>query len=134
VSVDFDKTYSRDSGVSGDADKATAKFKFNVDAFGADAFVDVDGSDHSFSVSGDTSAEIASLSSLADKLSESFKVKENNNEDFTLTIVITADENGFFDVSLDEIAYAFSNIDGDITYDFNLDDFETDPVYLSVTP
>ena len=59
-----------------------------------------------------------------------FLVKEDDTERFTITFVTEAHADGLFQVSLTDIRYALTNVNGDISYTFNLEDFVTDSISM----
>lgn len=138
TSVGFAKTYSRDAATTGDADQATATYKFKVTAFGSDAYIDEDGADHTVTESQGTADAIAKsiTSTDATHVTNGFRVDKGTTKNFTLTVVVTAGSNEFYQEKVGNIKYAKTDINGNLNFNFAgvLDDFLTDPLWLTVTP
>ncbi|HYE22836.1 MAG TPA: peptidoglycan-binding protein [Candidatus Paceibacterota bacterium] len=124
------------------ADRGTFEITFDVTAFDSDVYVDgtapdasgTTESDLEVSGSGTLSAVITSPTgatlSGTQNADARFLVEEGDTERFTITANITATTDGFFSVAVGDIRYALSDVTGNLTYDFNLDDFKTDSIYL----
>jgi hypothetical protein len=137
VSVDADISSTSD-GTAGVSDAGTFTITFDVTAFDGDVYIDktaplaAGGSGESdLGVTG-TGTVVATISSPtgATEGTNGFLVDEGTTERFTVTTNITATASGFFAVELDDIVYALTDIDGNLSYDFNLDDFKTGQVFL----
>jgi len=120
------------------SDSGTFTITFDVTAFDGDAYIDhtaptVAGgtteSDLDVTGTGTVTAMISSPTSATDD-TEGFLVEEDSTEQFTITTNILATVSGYFDVALTDLLYALTNIDGDVQYTFNLDDYKTASLYL----
>lgn len=125
-------------------DRATFTIKFKVTAFGDDMYIgratteDNDGtyaagSGVNFSITnpGDNTTT-ATLSSSADRMTNTYRIREGRTETFTLTVVGTATSSNFAAVALEAINWGLTDsaAQNDF-YTFNLDMFKTDPVFMS---
>ncbi|MCA9356542.1 hypothetical protein KC852_03410, partial [Candidatus Nomurabacteria bacterium] len=59
-----------------------------------------------------------------------FKVDEGTTERFTLTMSGAGDD-VFANGALESVLYALTAIDGDVVYNFSMEEFTTDNVFLS---
>lgn len=124
------------SGIATVADIGTFKIVFDVTAFDSDVYVDgsaitdeAGGATYQ-DIDADGMAATAVLESTADDAAnDTFKVDEDETERFTLTVSGDGTD-AFANASLESILYALTAIDGDVVYNFNMDDFEADSVYL----
>ena len=136
VSTDADVTSTSD-GTAGVSDSGTFMLTFDVKAFDGPAFIDLTAPDTS---GGATESDLAStgtgtLTAVIDcaactQGTDGFEVEEDQTERFTITTNILATASGFFDVELDNLLYALTDVDGNVSYTFNLDEFKTDSIFL----
>lgn len=138
VSVDSEVTYVADPNVPTDADQATYTIKFDVEAFGADAYIDEDADEdlagvvaNEYTVSNASNTATEVFTSTADHETNSYLVEEGTTETFTLTVVLAATADNFADVTLTTVGWAATDVTYTDAYTFNLDEFQTDPVYLN---
>lgn len=118
--------------------RGTFVLKFDVTAFGEDAYIDeLSGTSTTgvqWSVIGDTFTGSASsnLTSTGDSETSSFLVEEGQTETFTLTVVLTNTDGtaGFYGIQIDEIGFNDTDATADTTLTAGLDDLETDEVNL----
>ncbi|HRZ34726.1 MAG TPA: peptidoglycan-binding protein, partial [Candidatus Paceibacterota bacterium] len=131
VSVDSDETFTADEAGEGDVGEYTIKFEVTA----GDEDVYVGGVDYSYDDIDDESTS-SDFTGPASKLQDSgnYKVSEGSSVTFTLTVEIEAastTDNTAVAVALDGIDW---NTDDSTTtyesYDSNLDDFETDAIFL----
>lgn len=129
-----------DPTATNDHDLATFTFVFDVTAFGSDINIDNDdptlagGTTHDLTLTSGSGTLVDSdiTSTGADEGTNSFTVEEDETERFTITAVVTPTTDGLFQLELDGILYIVnSDASGDTNYTFNLDEFETDSVYLN---
>lgn len=115
--------------VDGADDIGTFTIKFDVTAFGDDMYI----GDSMFTISGGASTSALLDSVDADEqMSGNWKVEEGDTATFTLTVVTTGvPADGFYKVVL--TAVEWNNDDSAVynSYTFNLDEFETDPLFLN---
>ena len=133
------KSHSGDPATVGDSDEGTFVITFKVTAFDGDAYIDLTAPDASggatesdLDVTG-TGTVLATISSPtgATQGTDGFLVDEGESENFSITTNIVATADGFFRVNLGSILYALTDVDGDIVYTFNLDDYKTPDLYLN---
>jgi hypothetical protein len=143
VSVTEVKTVTCDGACgAGVGEQAQFTFEFDVEAFGSDIFIDdnveVAGDGHLFEIvtgGGGTSDVITSTAPAAG--TSTWEVAENTTETFTITINYTADAAEF--VSANVLAIQWNDADvieggaGNEQYDFSMEDFESDPIFLNAT-
>ena len=155
ISVSFTSVTESVSFVAdeaGEKDKATFVFKFDVTAFGADAFLDKDTvatatpsastdgqafATTSQSTTGTTTSSsiITSSSNDGSDTSFGFIIDENDTRSFTLTIVSEAGIDGQIQQQVTGIKWGASgagDTSADQLYNFNLDDFLSDAVAVNV--
>jgi len=140
-SVEIEKTLACDGVCAvGEAEQAQAVITLEVDAFDADAYVEdsiavATGSGAVYTVNGGAAPTVVdNLTSSADldATTTAYEILEGTSETFTVTVNITADAPDFFNVAVTEIDWgATVATSDDNVYDFNLDDFETDYIYLN---
>ena len=68
---------------------------------------------------------------------DAYEVEDGDTDRFTITVVVTADATGtsaFYRVALDGVTWDTSDQDGTLNYDFNMDEFITDNIWLTSTP
>lgn len=144
VSADADISHAGDVANTNDHDQGTFTITFDVKAFGGDIYVDgtkpseaggttesdmgVTGTD-TYIDSNIRSSTSATLSGTLDGDAR-YKVSEGQTERFTITYVTQAGADGLFTVELDNLLYAVSDVDGDVSYTFNLDDFKTPSLFM----
>lgn len=134
VSTSVSKTSNGATGT----ETGTYVIKYTVKAVGGNIYVDetatVNGvtpaQGNSFTNSGSVLSPAGVLTSTADDVGTSFEVLEGETETFTLTVAATGN-NAFNQVNLTSIGWdTDSTVDTNV-YNFGLDDFETDNVYLT---
>ncbi len=119
---------------------------FGVTAFGDDIVVDnsqpnlngtvntsgTDESDLNLTSTGTGTLDGAFLESLggATQVSNGFIVEEGDTEQFQITALVTATTDGFFKVGMGNLVFALSNVDGTEAYTINMDEFETNNIFL----
>ncbi|MDQ3089590.1 MAG: hypothetical protein M3Q24_00345 [bacterium] len=127
-------TKDEDSGNSG-----VFTMQYKVTSFGADSLIvnnvtsDTDGINEMgdgnvFTTTGTSTIRASGLTSTAENKAKSFLVKKDTTETFTLTVVKTG--GGFSQVRLMAIEYTPTNSSSGVFYKSNLEDFETNPLYL----
>jgi hypothetical protein len=146
VSVESVKTSLRDPGVISTNDQGTFTITFDVTAFDGDAYIDHTAPARSGGVTESDLGITGGLSNLlassvtspsgATDGAEGFRVREDQTERFAITAVlesatITPTTSAFYQVSLDNLRYALSDVEGDISYTSNLTDFKAGPLFLS---
>lgn len=135
---------------TGDDDQGTFKITFDVTAFDGDVYID--GTSPALTGGGTaTDIDIAATAGTPVLLSSTitsstgatmtgtvnadarFKVADGETERFTITAIVspstTADAT--VSVSIANILYALTDVDGDLLYTFNLTDFKTADLYLN---
>ena len=141
VSTDVTKS-NGDQAVN--SDSGLFEITFDVTAFDGDMYIDASAplaaggsgeSDLTINGAGTVTATIESPTGATEDAGVSFEVEEGTTERFTITVDIrdgaTDMVDGFFDVAIGSIAYvATTSGDADTYYNFNLDDFKTDQVFL----
>ena len=145
ISVDADKTHAGDISNASDHDQGTFLITFDVTAFDGDVYIDGTKPDESggstesdLTVTGtDTyvdsnirSSTGATISGTLDADAQ-YLVAEDDTERFTITFVTEAGADGLFKVSLADIRYALTAVDGTLSYTFNLDDFKTPSLQMN---
>ncbi len=128
---------STSDGTAGVSDAGTFTITFEVTAFDGDAYVDLSAplaaggsGEADLGVTG-TGTVVSTIDCPAcDEGTNGFLVNEGETETFTITTNITATASGFFAVELDNLVYALTDIDGNLSYTFNLDEFKTDQIFL----
>jgi hypothetical protein len=136
---------------AGDDDQGTFTITFDVTAFDGNVYIDGTSPDLSGSSAGVgteadldltttgtaalTSATItsptgATMTGTANADAR-FLVSEDETERFTITAVSTVSVDGFVKISLTELLYALTDVDGDLGYAFNLTDFKTGDLYMN---
>ncbi|MEK9160841.1 MAG: peptidoglycan-binding protein [Patescibacteria group bacterium] len=139
VSTDATVDYG-DVTSTNDHDLATFEIVFEVTAFDANMYIDNTdpaltggGTAHDLNLTG--SGTIVDSDIVADdtgiEATNSFLVEEGTTEEFTITVVVTPTADGLFQLDLGSVLYAVTDVDGTVDYTFNLDEFETDSVYLN---
>ena len=141
-----------------DNDVGTFVIKYNVEAFGGDVYVDDSAAATTASTIPDSTittdgvrylldeAGTATVADVTDVVTYSTSggatagtnavlLQEGEDADFTLTVVRTnnsdADDDGIYRVLLKAIGWATTDTTTFNVYDFNLEDFKTDPVNLN---
>lgn len=140
VSTSAVKTTGDASATQGDS--GLFKITFDVTAFDSDVYIDKTApdasggateSDLAITGAGTVTGTITSPSGATEG-TDGFLVEEGETEQFTITVNIadgaTDLEDGFFAVEVDSILYALTDVDGDIVYTFNMEDFKTEQIYL----
>lgn len=142
--VSVSETKTRSSDTVGVGDQGQYTIRYEVTAVDGDIYIDDsctednDGSEvasagNSYSVTNPTdNSTQCSFTSSADEVSNSFRIEEGETETFTLTVVVTAVNDNFAQVSLEAIGWATAAGNGTNVYDSNLGDFETDPLFLNM--
>lgn len=142
VSATQVKTVTSDT--SGVGDQAQFVIKYEVTAFDGDIWIDNtcvednDGSEvataTSYSVTNDGSNTTNCITtSTGDTVGgNSFLIEEGTSETITLTVNVTATADAFAQVALEAIGWDYEAGGDDEVYSFNLDDFETDPIFLNL--
>lgn len=115
---------------------------FDVTAFGSDVYIDntapdttggATESDLNVTGAGTIIATITSPTS-ATAGTDGFLVSEDDTERFSITVDIrdgaTDLVDGFFDVAVGSVLYAFTDVDGTIAHTFGLEDFKTPQIFL----
>lgn len=144
--VDSDAYISHAGDISNttDSDQGTFTITFDVTAFGGDVYIDGTKPDETggatesdLTVIGtDTYIDSSIVSPTGATLSGTinadarFLVEEDTTERFTITFVTEAGADGLFEVDLASILYALTDVDGDLTYTFNLEDFKTPSISM----
>lgn len=134
-------------GGAGDDDQATFTIEFDVTAFDGDIYIDgtspdltggATESDLDLATTGTVALTSATITSSTGatltgtiNADARFLVEEGTTETFVVTAVGTVSADGFASVSLESILYALTDVDGDIVYTFNLDDFKTDDLFMN---
>lgn len=126
------------SGLAGVNDFGTFKIVFDVTAFDSDVYVD--GTAIADEAGGATYQDIVAANIAAtgvldcadceDGANTTFKVDEGTTERFTLTMSGAGDD-VFANGALESVLYALTAIDGDVVYNFSMEEFTTDNVFLS---
>ncbi len=144
VSADAEISHAGDVANTTDSDQGTFTITFDVTAFGGNVYIDGTKPDETggatesdlfvsntdtYVDSNITSPTGATLTGTIDADAR-FKVNEDDTERFTITFVTTAGADGIFYIELDSILYALTDVDGDIQYTFNLDDFKTPSINM----
>lgn len=122
------------------SDSAIFSIKYSLSAFGDDAYIvnkathDEDGQyvageGNIFTTNGTSTISAAGLVSTAQNMGETYLVKKGTTETFTLTVVKTG--TGFSQVKLKAIEYSQTNTPSGIFHSSNIDNFETNPLYIS---
>lgn len=123
------------------SDTGNFEIKFTVTAFGDDMYVPADCQVGTGSVSYAVTGTIGStntctITSTGDTSSapyNNFEVLEGDTETLTMTIAVEGADT-FVKIDLDEVNYRYTDdAAATLLYNFNLDDFETDSIYLSST-
>jgi len=138
------KSHAGDISNTSDSDQGTFTITFSVTAFDGSIYIDgtkpieaggnnecdldVVGTDN-YIDSSITSPTGATMSGEINADAR-FLVKEDDTERFTITFVTEAYADGLFQVSLENIRYALTDTDGDISYTFGLEDFVTDSLSM----
>lgn len=128
---------STSDGTAGVSDAGTFTITFNVTAFDGDAYIDLS-APLAAGGSGETDLAVSGAGTVVATIdcaactqgTDGFLVDEGETEKVVVTTNITATTSGFFAVEVDDIVYALTDIDGNLSYDFNLDDFATDQIFL----
>jgi len=117
-------------------DRGTFTIVFDVTAFDGDVYVD--GTAITDEAGGATYQNIVVdggvgtgiIDSAADDAANTtFLVEEGTTERFTVTLD-AAGTDAFASAALESVLYALSAVDGDLLYSFNMDEFETDSIFL----
>jgi hypothetical protein len=148
------------SDVAGNNDSGTFVIKYNVEAFGGDVYVSDDASPTTAATIPDSTLTTAGVRYLLDQagtatianvsdlvtfstsggasdsgVTNGVKLEEDEDADFTLTVTRTndgdADDDGLFRVLLKAITWAPTDASTQNVYDFNLEDFKTDPISIN---
>lgn len=145
VSSSESVTFTADE--SGENDRGTFTIKFDVTAFDGDMYIDRTcaededqgdaGEGLSYTVtnsgSNSTSCNLTAAGSESGDTANVYEVEEGDTRTFTLTVVVTASADHFAEVAIEAINW--DNESADTTPDFfytaNLDDFETDSLFLN---
>lgn len=139
VESDSEISHAGDISNATDSDQGTFTITFDVTAFGGNIYIDGTKPDETggttesdLAVTGtDTYVDSNIRSSTGATLTGTedgdarYLVEEDTTERFTITFVTEAGADGLFQVSLGSILYALTDVDGDITYTFGLEDFKT---------
>jgi peptidoglycan hydrolase-like protein with peptidoglycan-binding domain len=120
------------------SDTGTFTITFDVTAFGGDMYIDNTAptttggiTESDLEISG-TGTDISTItSSNAIEQVNGFLVPEDQTKRFTITTNITPTESGFFDVSLTDLLYALTDVNGDLHYT-SLDGFKTSALSLNI--
>lgn len=144
VEADAEISHAGDVANTTDSDQGTFVITFDVTAFGGSVYIDGTKPTES---GGTTESDVfvsntdtyvdsnivsptgATRTGTIDADSR-FRVDEDETERFTITYVTTAGADGLFYVEVDNILYALTDVDGDISYTFNLDDFKTPAINM----
>ena len=126
------------SGLAGVNDFGTFEIVFDVTAFDSDVFVDgtaiadeAGGATYQDIVAANIAATgVLDCADCADGANTTFKVDQNTTERFTLTMSGDGDD-VFANAALESVLYALTAIDGDVVYNFSMEEFETANVFLS---
>ena len=127
VSADADITYTGDAAVAGDDDRGTFEIVFNVVAWDDNAtaiFLDAgnplddDGEeevqvDFNAAVT-DFATDIARTGGAASVEDDAFEILAGDSVEFTLTYTAAPDADGSFFMTLSELWYALTDVDGDL--------------------
>lgn len=140
VSADAEVTTVGDAAATTPtSDIGTFTITFDVTAFDTDAYIDLSAplaaggtgeSDLTITGAGTVVSTIDTTSG-ADQGTDGFLVDEDATERFEITTSITATTDGFFQVALADLVWAVSDVDGNLSYTFNLDEFKTSQLYLN---
>lgn len=127
------------SGVTGVDDQGMFTIVFDVTAFDSDVFVD--GSPITDEAGGATYQNIVADNIVAtavidcaactDGVNATFKVAEGETERFVITISGPAAADVFAKAALESVLYALTAVDGDVVYNFDMGEFQTDNVFLN---
>jgi len=146
VSAEQTKTFVADA--SGENDQGTYKITFKATAFGTDERLDKSceegganaagqGIEYNITNSGSNSTvcTVTSTTTDTEDTANTFELDEGVQRTFTLTVVATASANHFAEVSLESINWGTATNDTNANYyNFNLNDFKTDALNLTVIP
>lgn len=132
-------SHAGDVANTSDHDRGTFTMVFDVTAFDGDIYIDEtapietgDGTMSDLTITGtDTYVTSSITSPTATDSTNSLKVDEGTTDRFTITVVLEAGADGLFKVELADLLYALTDVDGDLSYTFNLDDFETPQLFLN---
>lgn len=132
---------------AGDDDQATFTITFDVTAFDGDVYIDATSptltggtteADLDLVTTGTVALTSAILTSptgatLSGTINADarFLVNEDETERFTVTVVSTVSADGLTHLELDNILYALTDVDGDIAYTFNLEDYKTSDILMN---
>lgn len=143
VSATESKTTTSDT--SGVGDQGQFVIKYDVTAFDGDIYVDntctedTDDSEaaaegNSYTLTNPSSnSSTCVLTSTGDNASNSFLVEEGETETFTLTVNVTASADAFVQLDMTAIGWVPTTAgQGTQLYTFNLDEFESDPLFLNM--
>lgn len=81
---------------------------------------------------GNLVSAVITTTSGATSTPQAFMVEEGETEQFTITAVVQSAVDGFSQVSLENLVYALTNIDGNLSYTYGLDEFVTPTLFLDV--
>lgn len=153
VSADAERTFTADA--SGEDDQGTYTIVFDITAFDGDMYIDDDCEDDNgadaagqgtvFDVNSSAGTPTGGATCLVDAAgtetgdtSSSWQVQEGETRQFTFTVTLTADTtptDGNHQVILESINWddEAGGVDStpDFFYNFNMDDFETDYLFLN---
>jgi hypothetical protein len=127
------------SGVADVDDQGMFTITFDVTAFDSDIYVDgtaitdeAGGATYqNISADNIVATGVIDCSACDDGANSTFKVAEGTTERFVVTISGPAAADVFAKASLESILYATTAIDGDTLYTFNMDEFQTENVFLN---
>jgi hypothetical protein len=133
-------TASATSPVDGESQQGEFEITFTATAFGEDAHMSNDCDDIDFDLTGGGGAEVVDCvldSPTTDNEDEDdgneFELDENQTRTFTLNVVVTPDQTGFYKLTVDGFVWGpTSDADGDDnTYTFDMEDYKTNSKSLS---
>ncbi len=130
---------SKSVGASGASDVATAIIKFDVKAFGGDAYIDLtalaSASSETATQYTQTGAQFGSgviTTTGAANGTNGYLVSDDQTRQFTVTVAMTTSSTGgvFADAALTNLLYALTDVDGDLHYTFDLAAYKTDLIFI----
>ena len=133
-------THVGDPSNATDSDQGTFAISFNVTAFNTDVWIDksapleeASGSGESaLTITGTNGTTVATITS-ANTLTgtNGYKVLDGTTEKFTITTNLTAGASTFFDVALNDLVYAITDVDGNLSYTFDMGQYKTPQIFLN---
>lgn len=137
VSSTATKTAGDPGATTPTSDEGGFSITFDVTAFDTDAYLDktapdetgTDTSDIDDNGAGTLVATLTAKNTLTG--TNGYKIAEGTTERFTIDAHTLATTSGYFKLQINDLMYALTDINGNLTYNFNLDEFKTDQLYLT---